>query len=246
MGAISRKRYRKFVVHEPSRARRSGGFFFSAAGLVRKSPAHAGNGRPGSRGLRGNARARSAGPAGGNGATNRGPPMAGRTKKGSLRWRAMFKSAATEFVFQFWPPFRGHRVPGGDEFRYFVQVEGLRATEALLFPWKPLPALSRELINTLVVKRSDTSYLEKRVRIPPLASRTVEAASRGLSCRGFGSFARKNLRWRPLKTGFACSPACSIELPVVKSPVSSGSGRRSYARAPGLCESTDQTTAVPR
>src|SRR6185312_14773791 len=62
--------------------------------------------------------------------------------------------------------------------------------------------------RTLVVKISDTSLQGKRVRIPPLASRTVEAASRGPLRRGRRFLREEDSALASLKADIACSPAC--------------------------------------
>jgi hypothetical protein len=49
---------------------------------------------------------------------------------------------------------------------------------------------------------------EKRVRIPPLTSRTVEAASRGPLRRGSRFFRQEAPALTSLTTDIACSPAC--------------------------------------
>ena|SRR5215472_5077438 len=155
--AISPKRNRQSA-HRTLRASSSGGYFIFRSMVIRNSSGGSRSGRPGSRGSRRKARARSAGPAGGNEA-QAGHRWQSGLGKGSLR-RCAVESAATDFVSQFWlAASRGSTNAGGEDFGYFA-------------PW------------------------EKRVRIPPLTSRTVEAAPRRPSRRGLGSSARKRLRWR--------------------------------------------------
>jgi len=109
MGAMSRKRDRQFVVHEPSRARLRRVFCSPQAGSFGRDFGESRNGRPGSRGSRGESRAPEArGLPEGTARDNRGPPMAGRTKKkGSLRRRAMVESAATDSFCNFCRNSRG-------------------------------------------------------------------------------------------------------------------------------------------
>jgi len=98
MGAISHKRYRQFVSHEPSRAKSSGGFF-----VLRSSGSFSEvkNGRPGSR-ARASDRARRKRGACRRERRERSRSTDGRANlKGFARWRAMFKSATTIFVLQF-------------------------------------------------------------------------------------------------------------------------------------------------
>lgn len=108
MGAMSHKRDRQFVVHEPSRARLRRVFCFSRAGRVRKvcsAKAETGDPDPGVR-VSDHARPK-------RGACRRERREQSRSTdgranfKGSLWWRAMVESAATEFVFRFSPQFRG-------------------------------------------------------------------------------------------------------------------------------------------
>jgi hypothetical protein len=134
MGAISHKRYRQFVSHEPSRATALEGFLFSKARFVQRSE----NGRPGSRDSRERSRAStSAGPAGGNGASDRGPPMAGRTLRGSLG-DAPYSRASRQYSFcNLVCRVCGSMNAGGEDFGYFVP--GKRGFDSRLWfhvPWR--------------------------------------------------------------------------------------------------------------
>lgn len=65
--------------------------------------------------------------------------------------------------------------PGGEEAEFFVFAKTKAAS--------PVP------LESLFVGGEESGYFaprKQRVRIPPVMHRTVEAASRGLSCRGFG------------------------------------------------------------
>ena len=143
--AISPKRNRQSAHRTPPSQQLRRVFYFPERGhskFLRRSR----NGRPGSLGSRRHARARSAGPAGGNEA-QAGYRWQSEPGKGSL-WRRAVESAATEFVSQFWfAASCGSTNAGGEDFGYFAPRE-------------------------------------KRVRIPPLTPRTVEAASRGPLRRG--------------------------------------------------------------
>jgi hypothetical protein len=100
MGAISpNPRHRQSAHTDPPEPSAPEGFLFSGAARS-KCLKNTGDPDPGAR-ARFRARSASAGPAGGNGASDRGPPMAGRTKEGSLRRRAIFESAARLFVLKF-------------------------------------------------------------------------------------------------------------------------------------------------
>jgi hypothetical protein len=91
----------------------------------RSTPASAGTGDPDPGTLASfDASIRSAGPAGGNGASaSRGPPMAGRMK-GPLWRRAMRESAATTMCFSLCRMFAAHPVPGGEGFGFIVLKRG--------------------------------------------------------------------------------------------------------------------------
>ena len=75
------------------------------------------------------------------------------------------------------------------------------ATKSLSFG---LPRLAAR--RTLVVKISDTSLRRSGVRIPPLTSRTVEAASQG-RCDGARFFRQEEPALTPMTSDIACSPA---------------------------------------
>src|SRR5215470_19114814 len=99
--AISPKRNRQSAHRTPPSQQLRRVFYFPERGhskFLRRSR----NGRPGSLGSRRHARARSAGPAGGNEA-QAGYRWQSEPGKGSL-WRRAVESAATEFVFQFGLP----------------------------------------------------------------------------------------------------------------------------------------------
>jgi hypothetical protein len=64
----------------------------------------------------------------------------GEPNKGSLRRRAIVESAATDLFFRFRLHIRGHRIPGGDDPRYFVGTEGPRAVEDHPFPRNAIAA----------------------------------------------------------------------------------------------------------
>ncbi len=211
MGAISHKRYRKFVSHEPSRATAPEGFLFSRAGFVQRSE----NGRPGSRGSRERSRAsKSAGPAGGNGASDRGPPMAGRTNKGLLRWRAIFESATTIFVLQFLKS--ASVVKSADT---SGAAEGFESLQ--IVPQCPIQvagsalADSRIRVSKAVVKMSVTSD-----RAPRESAEVAGFNARRLQSRSSA---------QPARAATASPVPCHFRfLPVVKSSVTSGSQGRGF------------------
>jgi len=83
---------------------------------------------------------------------------------------------------------------------------------------------------------------EKRVRIPPLTSRTVEAAPRGPLRRGSRFFCQEAPALTSLTADIACSPACLLRLPgaamrlgkaVVKIAVTSGQSAVRFLRFGG-------------
>jgi len=150
MGAISHKRYRKFVSHEPSRATAPEGFLFSEARFVQRSEMKTGDPDPGAR------------------ASDRARPKARGLPEGTARAIAVHRWQGEPIRVRFGgaPYSRAPRqysfcnfLPGGDELRYFAVTEGLRAVEIHLFP-------RNSLSNMLVVKISDTSYLESAGSIP--------------------------------------------------------------------------------
>ena len=131
------------------------------------------NGRPGSLGSRRHARARSAGPAGGNEARarHRWQSEPGRVRYGGAPLRAPRQNLFCNLL----AASRGSTNAGGEDFGYFA-------------PW------------------------EKRVRIPPLTSRTVEAAPRGPLRRGSRFFRQEGPALASLTTDIAYSPACLLQL----------------------------------
>ena len=158
--------------HRPSRAKPLRRVLFFRCGEERI-------GRPGSRGPRGyRARARSAGPAGGNEA------------KAGYRWRGEPERVRTSIVFDFCACAEN---PGGDETGYFALTEPPHAGgPTRLFPWKLLSAFADA--EMLVVKSSVTSStVNTAVRFRPDANpsssgRTSLASQEAGQARLFPSF----------------------------------------------------------
>ncbi len=92
------------------------------------------HGRPGSRALARKRACRCAGPAGGNGASDRGPPIAGRTKR--VRYGGAILSRAPRLnLFFDLPADAGPTNAGGEDFGYFSPPAGNRLRS--IVPWNP-------------------------------------------------------------------------------------------------------------
>lgn len=148
------------------------GFLLPPKRLVRRFE----YGRPGSRGPRGETRVlRCAGPAGGNGARESRSTDGRANQTGFAVRRAMFKSAARSFVLKF------VRDKHAD-------VSG--RSRARLRMLRPLRRGGlRRSGRAAKADGEDSGYFApggKRVRLPPLAARTVEAPPQGRRVAGSG------------------------------------------------------------